>query len=331
MTRPSLPLRAALIVSACLLAGCAASPASPGAPTSASSADYRPVSVDNCGMSITFDRPPQRVITMNGHVTEALVAMGLGDRIVGRGYSERAPLPELKEQIDRIPSMAKEYPTYEQILDANPDLVVGGMSSAFNEKEGRSREKLHEAGIKTFKFSEYCGSGFGSLDLLKNDFTQLGKILALEGGASALIEQITAPMEKLKAVTSTAAPVPVFFYDSGDAVPMTIGGVGAGHLVATYAGGKNIFADGEKPYIKSTWEQVAERSPEAIVVLDYGDKSAQQKIDFLLSHPVMATTPAVKNKRFVVIPLSDLFENQRLVTSAYTVAAALHPSLTFSR
>lgn len=331
MTQSHPRLRAALVASFCLLAGCATTPASPGSPSVANSTEFRPVTIENCGMQITFERPAQRIITMNGHVTEALVAMGLGDRIVGRAYGEREPLPELKDQIERIPAMAKQYPTYEQILEANPDLVVGGMSSAFNEKEGRSREKLHEAGIKTFKFSEYCGTGFASLDLLKNDFSQLGKALAVEDGAAALISQIVKPMERLKDALAGATPVPVFFYDSGDAVPMTIGGVGAGHLVATYAGGKNIFADGDKPYIKSTWEQVAERSPEAIVVLDYGDKTAQQKIDYLVSHPVMATTPAVKNKRFVTIALSDLFENQRLVTSAYTVAKALHPTLVPAR
>ncbi|MDX7527838.1 ABC transporter substrate-binding protein, partial [Enterobacter hormaechei] len=72
----------------------------------------------------TFDAPPERIITMNAHVTETLIQMGAGDRIVGRGYADREDvLPEVAEELEAIPGLAEEYPSWEQIVDLEPDLV----------------------------------------------------------------------------------------------------------------------------------------------------------------------------------------------------------------
>ncbi|UZF48117.1 ABC transporter substrate-binding protein (plasmid) [Rhodococcus rhodochrous] len=287
-----------------------------------------PVTVTNCERTATFDTPPQRIISMNDHVTETLIQMGVGDRIVGMGYGEQLdPLPETVEQYRTIPSLAQEYPTSEQILDLEPDLVVGGMRSAFDDKQGRDRDTLKGAGIATFLFSEYCGQGFSDLKLLENDFTQLGTILGVEEAAAELTGRITSGLEDNRARLEAAGvqPIRAFFYDSGEAEPLSVGGVGIGNLIGEYAGLENITADGPKPYFATSWEVVGERRPEAIVVLDYGSTSATDKIAFLQNHPVMATTPAVRDNRFVVVPLDNFFESSRMVNSVETIAQAFHP------
>ncbi|MDI9951762.1 MULTISPECIES: ABC transporter substrate-binding protein [Rhodococcus] len=312
-----------LAVAALVVAGCSRGE-SVGQTASAESF-AEPVSVTNCDRTETFDAPPQRIVSMNDHVTEVLIEMGAGDRIVGTGYGDATPLPEFADAFAKIPKLAKEYPTREQILDLDPDLVVGGMRSAFDEKEGRSRESLGDQGIPTFLFSEYCGQGFPDIGLLRSDYQQLGEILGDPDRARAITDRVTSGLQAVRDEIAGAAPVPTFFYDSGEDVPLTIGGVGVGQLIADHAGAANLFAEGEKPYSKSTWEIIGERAPEAIVVLDYGTTSAQAKIDFLKSHPIMSTTPAVKAGRFVVVPLDDFFESPRLVRSVETIARALHP------
>ena len=288
-----------------------------------------PVTITNCDREATFDAPPQRIITMNHHVTETLVQMGVGDRIIGRAYVDRDSeiLPEVADQVEAIPGLADEYPTWEQIIDLEPDMVVGGMSSAFNEKEGRGRDALETEGISTFLFSEYCGEGFPDLSMLETDFDQLGRVLGVEEQADALTDRIVGGIEDIRLALDQAgvAGAPTFFYDSGEDVPMTIGGVGIGQLVGDAAGADNIFTEGEKPYVKTTWEILGERQPEAVVVLDYGATSAEDKIAYLKQQPIMSTTPAVREERFVVIPLDDLFQSSRMVTSVETIARALHP------
>lgn len=324
-SRPTATL-AALMVAGLTIAGCSRGEAQD---TDVSAEPFdEPVTISNCDREATFDAPPQRVISMNDHVTETLIQMGAGDRIVGMGYGEQDEvLPEVAEQFDAIPSLAEEHPTWEQIVDLEPDMVVGGMSSAFNEKEGRSRDALESEGIDTFLFSEYCGEGFPDLSMLETDFEQLGSVLAVEEGARELTERITGELEEVRATLDSAGVdgTPTFFYDGGEAEPTTIGGVGVGQLIGEYAGADNIFTEGDRPYLKTTWEILGERQPEAIVVLDYGNTPVEDKIAYLEQQPIMSTTPAIRDDRIVVVPLSDFFESSRMTTSAETIARELHP------
>lgn len=284
-----------------------------------------PVTIQNCDTTQTFDAPPQRIISMNDHVTEVLLEMGVGDRIVGIGYAEATPLPQFADEYAALNGLAKEYPSFEQILDLDADLVVGGMRSAFDDKAGRAREEFKNRGIATFLFSEYCGQGFPSVDLLIEDYTQLGEVLGVEDAAGAVTTQVTEGLADFRARLDGVTPVRTLFFDSGESEVLTIGGVGVGQLIAHYAGAENIFSEGEKPYSKTTWEVVGDRAPEAIVVLDYGKTPVQEKINTLKSNPIMATTPAVQNDRFIIVPLDDFFESPRLLTSIKTIATALHP------
>lgn len=283
------------------------------------------VTFTNCDRELSFEAAPQRIVSMNGHVTEVLIDLGLADRIVGTAYADNEPDPEYAEVWASIPKLADEYPTMEQILDVEPDLVVGGMSSAFNEKEGRSRDAFAEHQIPTFLFTEYCGDTAFTIDAFTDDVTQLGQATGTEDAASDLIDEVTGELTAIHDAVADAPPVPTFVYDSGTDEPFTVGGVGVGQLIVESAGGENLFREGERPYATTSWETVAERAPEAIVVLDYGDETAQQKIDFLKGQPLMRTTPAVRDDRFVVVQLSDFFESPRLVGATRTVAEFLHP------
>lgn len=325
-TRRRIGVLTSVATAVLLVAGC--SRGTTPAEVEAAESFTEPVTITNCDRTATFDAPPQRIVSMNDHVTETLIQMGVGERIVGMGYGEQPdPLPETAEQFRAIPSLAKEYPTSEQVLDLEPDLVVGGMRSAFDDKNGFGRDSLEAAGIATFLFSEYCGQGFPDIGLLENDFAQLGAILGVAESATELTERIVSGLDSVGARLGAAGvqPIRTFFYDSGEAEPLSVGGVGIGNLIGKYAGVDNITAEGPKPYFATSWEVVGERQPEAIVVLDYGSTSAAEKIAFLKNHSVMVTTPAVRNDRFVVVPLDDFFESSRMVTSADTIARALHP------
>ncbi|AWK73446.1 iron ABC transporter substrate-binding protein [Rhodococcus oxybenzonivorans] len=325
MHRPLFRRFGLLTAAVAVLLAAACSRGEPGPGTTSAESFTAAVTITNCSLTQSFDAPPQRIVSMNDHVTEVLIEMGVGDRIVGTGYGDATPLPPFAEEFAKIPHRSKEYPTREQLLDLEPDLVVGGMRSAFDEKEGRSREFLAEHGIPTFLFSEYCGQGFPDIALLRDDFTQLGEILAVPDRAHAISDRVTSGLQSVRATLAGSTAVPVFFYDSGENVPLTVGGVGIGQLIADHAGAANIFSEGQKPFSTATWEIVGERSPEVIVVLDYGATSAQHKIDFLTAHPIMSATPAVKAGRFVVVPLDDFFESPRLVRSVETIARAVHP------
>ncbi|MEV7085856.1 ABC transporter substrate-binding protein [Streptomyces sp. NPDC093085] len=319
---------AALALSVALLtAGCGWSGDTGAQHTAtASSPEGFPVTVDNCGVRTTYDRPPSRVVTIHQHPAELMLALGLKDRMVGTAFPDSAVLPELKKDYEAIPELAEREPSFERILDAEPDLVYGGYGSAFAEKEGRSRKAFANAGIDTHLNREYCGEKRVTMEDTYAEARTIGKIFGVRDRAEKLVADLKLRVSETASAVEDKADVPVFVYDSGDKSAFTAGGKGLGTDLIRLAGGKNVFADLDDVFGDVSWEQVVERRPEVIAIYDYaGSGSVERKKKFLLSQSALADVPAVKNKRFVVLPLTATLVGIRSAYAVDGLARGLHP------
>ncbi|MFG2923268.1 ABC transporter substrate-binding protein [Streptomyces sp. NPDC048305] len=312
---------------ALLTAGCGSSGEAGAKPAAtASSPEGFPVTVDNCGVRTTFDRPPSRVVTIHQHPAELMLALGLKDRMVGTAFPDSAVLPELRKDFDAIPELAEREPSFEKILDAEPDLVYGGYGSAFDEKAGRSREAFADAGIDTHLNREYCGKDKVTMADTYAEVRTIGKIFGVPDRAKKLVADLEDRVGKAASAVSDEEKVPVFVYDSGDKSAFTAGGKGLGTDLIRRAGGENVFGDLDEVFGDVSWEQVVERRPEVIAIYDYaGSGSVEQKKKFLLSRTALADVPAVKNKRFVVLPLTATLVGIRSAYAVDDLARGLHP------
>ncbi|WP_406133746.1 ABC transporter substrate-binding protein [Streptomyces zaomyceticus] len=317
--------RRALLPAAVLLPLLAACSAAPGAPAAKAAPGF-PYTVTNCGVKTTYQAPPQRAVTMNQHVTEVMLALGLEKSLVGTAYLDDTVLPAYRKAYDSVPVLAKEYPSKEALLAANPDFVYGGYSSAFAAKDGRGRDDLKRAGIDTRLSTEYCPTGSPSVDDLYREVRETGRTFGVPDRAETWIKEarttVAATEKRLKGVE----PVSVFVYDSGDKTAFTAGGKGIGNELITRAGGVNVFADLDKPFGDATWEQVVARKPEVVVIYDYGSTTVEQKKKRLLDDPALKDVPAIKNRRFAVMPLSDTVLGVRVPAAVDKLAAQLHPA-----
>ncbi|MFE8936973.1 ABC transporter substrate-binding protein [Streptomyces sp. NPDC007872] len=306
-----------------LLAGCSA-PAE-RAPAAKAAPGF-PYTVTNCGVRSTFQAPPKRAVTMNQHVTEIMLALGLEKSLVGTAYLDDAVLPAYEKAYDSVPVLAEEYPSKEALLAANPDFVYGGYASAFDAKNGSGRDDLEKAGISTRLNTEYCPSGRTSVDDLYREVTEVGRTFGVPDRAEKWIAgaraTVAADEKRLKGV----APVSVFVYDSGDKTAFTAGGKGIGNELITRAGGRNVFSDLDKAFGDATWEQVVARRPEVVVIYDYGSTTVEQKKKRLLDDPALKDVPAIRNRRFAVMPLSDTVLGVRVPDAVTKLAAQLHPA-----
>ncbi|MFB8025511.1 ABC transporter substrate-binding protein [Streptomyces sp. NPDC056465] len=319
---------AALALSAALLtAGCGSSGGSAAKPAdTASSPEGFPVTIDNCGVRTTYERPPSRVVTIHQHPAELMLALGLKDRMVGTAFPDSAVLPELRKDFEAIPELARREPSFEKILDSEPDLVYGGYGSAFAEKEGRSREAFADAGIDTQLNREYCGRKRVTVEDTYAEVRTIGKIFGVSGRAEKLVSDLEDRVGQAKSAVEDRPDVPVFVYDSGDKSAFTAGGKGLGTDLIRLAGGRNVFADLDDVFGDVSWEQVVERRPEVIAVYDYaGSGSVEQKKKFLLAQDALADVPAVRNKRFVVLPLTATLVGIRSAYAVDDLARGLHP------
>lgn len=308
----------------------ATNPAPTAAPVSAeqvvtAAASGFPLTIENCGLTQTYAAPPQRAVTMNQHVTEVMLALGLQDRMVGTAYLDDAILPEFQAAYEAIPVLSDQYPSLEALLAAQPDFVYGGFRSAFSEDSGRTREKLAASGANTFLSTEYCTDGPVTMETVYDDIRNIGAIFGVPERAEELIRKMQAQIEAVKAKIPSGLAPRVFVYDSGENAPFTAGGNGIANNIITLVGGENIFADLPRRFGEMSWEEVVARNPEVILIFDYGDTTAEQKRAFLLANPALANVSAITNQRFAVLPLSSVVAGVRNPAAVEQVARALFP------
>ncbi|MEU3205836.1 ABC transporter substrate-binding protein [Streptomyces cyaneofuscatus] len=296
----------------------------------AAKSDGFPYTVTNCGVTTTYKAPPKRVVTMNQHVTEIMLELGLTKSLVGTAYLDDKVLPKYAKDYASVPVIAKEYPSYEQVLATNPDFVYGGYSSAFTAGDGRGREAFKKAGIETRLNTESCAKADTPMETLYEEIREVGRTFGVTERAEAWIKQAKADNAATAKKLKDLKALPVFVYDSGDKTAFTAGGKGIGNELITRAGGTNIFADLDKSFGDASWENVVARKPEAIVIYDYGSTTVAQKKKRLLDDPALADVPAIKNKRFAVMPLSDAVLGVRVPAAVGKLAAQLHPAATTS-
>lgn len=321
--RPLSPLLA--MATALLISGCGTSAQDQAGGTEGPAPKGFPVTVSNCGVKTTFHRPPQRAVSLNQHATEVMLALGLEESMVGTGYLDDEVLPEFQAAYDRVKVISKEYPSFETLLAAEPDLVYGGWKSAFEEKDGRSRAALKKAGIDSHLNIEECPEGPVTMATVEEEIRTVAKIFGVPDRAEKRIASMRAVLDGVKGELAGITPLKVAVYDSGDKTVFTAGGAGIGNEMIRLAGGDNLFADVDKPYGDVSFEQFAERAPEVIVIYDYGAQSAEDKKKFLLGHPALKDVPAIRNQRFAVLPLSSTVTGVRVADAVESLARQLHP------
>ncbi|HEX6343115.1 ABC transporter substrate-binding protein [Umezawaea sp.] len=283
-----------------------------------------PVTVENCGQDVTFDRVPAKVVTNDTGITELMFALGLADRmagyVVGSGQTADLATSPFKSDWDRVAKLGEKI-NKEVVQAAGADLVFAGWNYGFSESTGFTPDALAELGIPTYQLTEACRNGVGKqrgimppLDALYEDLRNLGAVFRVSDRAERLIagyqEQVAAA-EKLMA----GKPRPkVFLYDSGLDQPFTSGRNAAPQDIITRAGGDNVFGDLDDSWTTVGWEPVVQSNPDVILINDYADgdnNTPEQKRAFLEGYAPLAGVPAIRDRRFFVLPYAALVESPR--------------------
>jgi iron complex transport system substrate-binding protein len=167
-----------------------------------------------------------------------------------------------------------------------------------------------------------------SMNDLYNDLLNLGRIFNVESRANTLVTGYKKELADFQAhLTPLPSPTKVFVYDSGEEQPFTSGRYGMPTALIEAAGGKNITDDVKKSWTQIGWESVIDRAPDVIVIVNYGDVTAQQKINFLRSNPAFSDIPAVKNNQFTVLEYVEATPGPRNIEAIKHLAKAFRAAL----
>ena len=281
------------------------------------------VAVDNCGTAVSIDSAPQRVITIKSTATEMLLALGLGDRIIGAGFQD-GPVPdEWQDAAAAIPELSKQVPGQEVVLELEPDFIYAGWESNFSPEGVGERGELQELGIGTYVSPAACkepGYKPERLDFAEIS-AEIGEIAAIfEADASALLAEQDATVA---AITSDPRGLTALWYSSGTDTPYVGAGIGAPQLVLDTIGLENIAGSIDDTWSPFSWEAVVDANPDVIVLVDADWNTVESKIALLESNPATANLDAVLNQRYLVIPFAAGEAGVRTARAAADLAEQL--------
>ncbi|WP_420348363.1 ABC transporter substrate-binding protein [Pelagibius sp.] len=299
----------------------------------AGTAQAFPVTVDNCGEPLTFEKAPERLVVHDINMSEMAFALGLQDRMVGvtgiSGWYKTSPEFEIKR--GAIPELAPKYPTVETLVAAAPDAFLAGWYYGMKPGGDVTPDTLAPHGIKTLILSESCihlnkSQPPASMDLLYKDVLRLGAVFGKTAEAEALVEGWKAQLADITAKIGDAKGTRVFLFDSGEDKPFTAGKYAIINAMIEAAGGVNVMGDMETSWGRSSWEAVAAANPQFLILLDYQQGTgAQGLLDWLKSHPAMKETDAVKAERFVALRYEELTPGPANIAAIAKIAEAMNP------
>ena len=292
-------------------------------------ATHYPLTVKSCNREVTFTQAPQHALSHDINMTQMMLALGLKPRMAGySGVSGwKAVTPDMQSLLDGLPELAAKYPSVETLLDANVDFLFAGWDYGMRVGGDLTPQTLQPLGINVYELSESCAFVMerppASLEDTYNDLRNLGRIFDVQDRANALVAHMQAQVANIRKTLPAQRPR-VFLYDSGEDRAMTSGRLGMPQALIDAAGGRNILEDVDASWTRVNWESVVEHNPQVIVIVDYSEITAEQKIQFLLANKALQSVDAIKHRRFIVIPYVQATPGIDNVLAVATLAKGFH-------
>ena len=285
--------------------------------------------VQSCNRTVTFENPPERAVSNDVNLTEMMLVLGLADQMVGyTGISGWKTLDaKMRSGVKELPELSAKYPTKEVLVGADADFFFAGWNYGMKVGGEVTPETLEMFGIKVYELTESCShimdKDKASLNDMYADILNLGKIFGVKSRAEALVESYKSELESFKAkLMNIDEGLRVFVYDSGEDAPFTAGRYAMPTALIEAAGGQNIMDDFNKSWGTVTWEEVVDRDPQVVVIVNYGDVTAEQKREYMMSNPAFKNISAVKNNRFVTLEYVEATPGPRNIKAVKNLADA---------
>lgn len=117
-----------------------------------------PVTVENCGNTLTFDKTPERVVTTYSVTSELMLRLGLENAIVGAAaFGE--PMPsDLQDAYENLNLIGSDYLIPKEImLSLEPDFVIDNEPATSDGSKGNAtREELTAVGAQIYTLTAKC-------------------------------------------------------------------------------------------------------------------------------------------------------------------------------
>lgn len=302
-----------------------------------------PLTIENCGQQVTFDKAPERTVALGQNSAEILFLLGLEDRTAATAFWPNQVLPELEAVNAKVEVLTVEFPTLESVLSKQPDFVPAMLLTLMGpDSKVAKREDFAQLGIPTYLSPSACTTVadakdvYGSrdalwtMDLLYQEISDLAQIFDVSDRGQTLIADLKAREASLRTEFARNDDLTFLFWFSSPSPAddaYLAGGNGPSGYIADILGGSNaVKTESEWPTLG--WEGIMAANPTVIVAAQVDrnrwdlDK-AETKIAYLTSDAAVSQMEAVKSGRIVTMSGAAMNPSIRTLYGAEELAAQI--------
>ncbi|WP_460372462.1 ABC transporter substrate-binding protein [Pseudomonas sp. Tul1A2] len=307
---------------------------------------FYPLTIENCGSTLTFQHAPTRTVTIGQAGTEMLYAMGLSDKVVGTSLWFNNVLTKYKAQDDKIQRLADNEPSFESVIGKRPELVAVELEWMVGPQGAvGTREQFHELKIPTYLLPSDCeakdnlvgadGTRLAPfrIDSIYKSVSQLAQIFDVQERGQQLNDQLKASLAKSVATAQgkqlkDASALVWFSSAEMDIEPFVAGHKGIPDFMLDTLGVRNVVqSDEEWPTVG--WETIAKANPTFLVIARMDRRrfpadDYEKKLAFLRSDPVTRNMDAVKHNRIIILDAMAMQASLRMFDGIEQLATAIN-------
>lgn len=287
-------------VGALVLTGCSS------AENSSAGASGESVTVQNCGVDVTFNKTPERMVLLKSAAVPALHDLGVLDQVVARAgaYPDAYYDQETRDELKKVPMLSDDLDagghlniSKDTVIAQQPDLVLG-------EVDNLDRASLSQLGIPLIEEPAMCKSGapeHQSFDAIYDQLETYGTIFNKKDRADAAISDLKNRVDAVKKQVGdgdgrTAA---VLYPTVGGGTTYAYGSKSMAEPQLEAAGFKNVFGDVDQRVFEVTGEELINRNPDVLILL-YSEGDEQAVADAVKNLPGAQSITAVRDNQMLV-------------------------------
>ena len=280
--------------------------------TASSSAGVQMPEKDRLGNSIDVPKNIDSIISLAPSITQTLVDLGLGDKIVAIDTNS-ATVEGVKKD---LPAFDMMKPDAEKLANMKPSIIFATDISLINGKDA----------FKTMKGLGICIASIptsNSIQGIRDDVTFISQVTQTANKGKELIENMDKEIEKIENIGKTITDKKKVYFEIAAAPEIYSFGkdVFLNEMI-NIIGAENVFAD-KKGWIAAEPEIVVNLNPDVILTnVNYIENPTKE----ILSRSGWENMKAVKDKQVYYIDnIASSIPNHNIVKALKEMAKAVYP------
>lgn len=304
-----------------------------------------PLTIENCGRTVTLAEPPANVVSIGQSTTEILYALGAEDRMAGTALWFNAVLPLHADADAGVPRIADNMPSFESVVNRRPGLVVTMFEWMIGAQGVVGRpEQFADLGIPVYVMPTDCAAKDNTvgadgtreadfdIETLYASVDQMARMMGLGDRGRALQADLrarqAAAVDRARGLDLPDASAVVWFSSAHLEVdPYVAGARGIPAWMLDQLGLRNVVqSDEEWPTVG--WESIARADPSVIVIARMDRRrfpadDHEAKLAFLRSDPVTSRMTAVREDRIVILDAEAMHAGLRMFDGLEALTEAM--------